>query len=285
VTAGLGRAELRRLLEAEGLEPRRSLGQNFVVDPNTVGRIARLARIGPGDRVIEIGAGLGSLTLALAATGADVTAIEVDARLVEVLRRVVGDEVHVVEGDAAKLDWGDLVEPAPASGCVLVANLPYNVATALVVGLLESVPAITRMLVMVQREVGERLAAPAGSRVYGALSVRVAFFATARVVGLVSPDVFYPRPKVTSALVEITRRPTPAVDPADASYGEIDVLLRAGFGKRRKMLRGSLAGLVDETGFAAAGIAPTDRAEDLDVAAWGKLAACRRSTASSPTRS
>ena len=285
MTAGLGRAELRSLLAAEGLEPRRSLGQNFVVDPNTVGRIARLARIGPGDRVIEIGAGLGSLTLALAATGADVTAIEIDPRLSAVLRRVVGDEVHVVTGDARDLDWDVLVADAPPAGCVLVANLPYNVATALVVGLLEAVPAVTRMLVMVQREVGERLAAGAGSRVYGALSVRVAYFAEARVAGLVSPDVFYPRPRVSSALVEITRKPAPSVDPAEASYDEIDLLVRAGFGQRRKMLRRSLAGLVDDVGFAAAGVAPTARAEDLDVVAWGKLASWRRSVTSTATRS
>jgi 16S rRNA (adenine1518-N6/adenine1519-N6)-dimethyltransferase len=271
------------LLEEHELAPKRSLGQNFVVDPNTVERIARLARVGPGDRVVEIGAGLGSLTLALIATGAAVTAVELDARLAAVLREVVGEAARIVVGDASALDWHALLAEDGGAHYVLVANLPYNVATSLVLGLLEAVPEIMRMLVMVQREVGDRLAAPAGSRVYGAVSVRVAYFAEAHAVGTVSPEVFYPKPKVTSELVEIVRRAAPAVDPREASYREIDALVRAGFAQRRKMLRRSLAGLVGDAAFAAAGIAPTARAEELDVTAWGKLARCQRSLGSLPT--
>jgi 16S rRNA (adenine1518-N6/adenine1519-N6)-dimethyltransferase len=286
VKGGLGRAEVHRLLEEHGLAPKRSLGQNFVVDPNTVERIARLARVGPGDRVIEIGAGLGSLTLALIATGATVTAVELDAGLAVVLGEVVGDRARIVVGDASELDWPALlVDDGRRPGYVLVANLPYNVATSLVLGLLEEVPEIVRMLVMVQREVGERLAAPAGSRIYGAVSVRVAYFAEARGVGTVSPEVFHPRPRVTSELVEIVRRAAPAVDPDEVSYRAIDALVRAGFAQRRKMLRRSLAGLVDERAFEAAEIAPTARAEELDVIAWGKLARCQKLFENSPTPS
>ena len=173
--------DVSELLAAHGLHPSRALGQNFVVDPNTVRRIARLAEVGPGDRVIEIGAGLGSLTLALAETGADVTAVEVDRGLVPVLREVVEPVgVRVVEADALTVDWRALLGDDDWS---LVANLPYNVATPLVADLLDGVPQITRMLVMVQREVGERLAARVGDEGYGAVSVKVAYWARAEVVG------------------------------------------------------------------------------------------------------
>ena len=153
---------MRELLTSRGLAPRRDLGQNFVADPNTVRRIAHLAAVGPGDRVVEVGAGLGSLTLALAETGATVVAVEVDRGLVAVLREVVADlaAVTVVEADAMTLDWSQLL--GDEGGWVLVANLPYNVATPLVADLLDGVPQIARMLVMVQREVGERLVAAPG---------------------------------------------------------------------------------------------------------------------------
>jgi 16S rRNA (adenine1518-N6/adenine1519-N6)-dimethyltransferase len=159
---------------------------------------------------------------------------------------------------------------------VLVANLPYNIATPLVADLLAQVGAIGRMLVMVQREVGERLAAAPGSRTYGAVSVRVAYFAEARVVARVAADVFLPRPNVESVLIEIVRRPLPAVPAEVASFEEIDRLVRAGFSGRRKMLRRSLAGLVSEAAFAAAGVESTRRPEELGVETWGKLAACQR---------
>ena len=265
----LTRGELLELLDRHGLRPSRALGQNFVADPNTVRRIARLAGVGPGDRVIEIGAGLGSLTLALAETGAAITAVEVDRHVLPVLRSVVEPAgVTVVEGDALRLDWGPLLGGGP---WVLVANLPYNVATPLVADLLDGVPAIARMLVMVQREVGERLAAAVGDEAYGAVSVKVAYWATARIVGRVPATVFVPRPKVESALVEIVRRPAPAVE-VDAD--RLFELVRTGFGQRRKMLRRSLAGLVETDAFACAGIRPESRAEELAVEDWGRLAVC-----------
>jgi 16S rRNA (adenine1518-N6/adenine1519-N6)-dimethyltransferase len=263
------------LLARHGLAPSRALGQNFVVDPNTVRRIARLAGVGPGDHVVEIGAGLGSLTLALVETGADVTAVEVDRGIVPVLREQVEPlGVRVVEGDALTLDWAGVL--AGAERWTLVANLPYNVATPLVADLLDGVPAISRLLVMVQREVGERLAARPRTPAYGAVSVKVAYWATASVVGRVPPTVFLPKPKVESALVSIVRRPEPAVDPSVAP-ALLFALVRAGFGQRRKMLRNSLAALVDPAVlpavFEEAGVGATARAEELDVLAWGRVAA------------
>jgi 16S rRNA (adenine1518-N6/adenine1519-N6)-dimethyltransferase len=160
---------------------------------------------------------------------------------------------------------------------VLVANLPYNIATPLVLDLLVGVPAICRMLVMVQREVGERLAAGPGAEAYGAVSVRVAYFAEARVVARVPADVFLPRPNVESVLVEIVRRPEPAVPESVAGFEEIDRLVRAGFAGRRKMVRRSLAGLVSSEAFEAAGVEPTRRPEEIGIETWGKLASCARS--------
>ena len=265
----LTRRDVSDLLTAHGLAPRRMFGQNFVVDPNTVRRIARLSGVGPGDQVVEIGAGLGSLTLALLETGASVTAVEVDHGLVPVLREVA-PAARIVEDDAMRLDWPALLAGSPSWS--LVANLPYNVATPLVVTVLEEVEPIRRMLVMVQAEVGERLAAVVGDTQYGAVSVLVSYWATSRVVGRVPPTVFLPKPKVDSALVAIDRRAAPAVS---APYPRVKELVRAGFGHRRKMLRGSLAGVVDPGAFEAAGVRPDARAEELDIEAWGRLAAWR----------
>jgi len=260
------RPVIRELLDGGALAPRRDLGQNFVADPNTVRRIAELASVGSDDRVVEIGAGLGSLTLALADTGADVIAIEVDRGIVPILRDVVADRtnVRVVEADAMHLDWNELL--ADGDGWVLVANLPYNVATPLICDLLDGVPAISRMLVMVQREAAERFAAAPRTPAYGAVSVKVAYWGNAKVVGHVPASVFVPRPNVESALVEITRHEPPATDP-DTLFS----LVRTGFGQRRKMLRRSLSAIVTPATYDAAGISPTARPEELDVDAWCRL--------------
>jgi len=260
--------EIQGMLRAHGIAPSRALGQNFVADPNTVRRIARVAELAPGQPVIEIGPGLGSLTVALVEAGARVTALELDRHLVPILRENVEPlGVTVLEGDALTADW-----PAILTGhdeWALVANLPYNVATPLVLDLLDDVPAITTMLVMVQREVGERLAAGVGDKAYGIPSVKVSYWARAALAGRVPASVFVPQPKVESVLVRITRRPAPAVA-ADPEL--LFRLVRAGFGQRRKMLRRSLHDLVTDDAFAAAGVRPEARAEELDVEAWGRLA-------------
>lgn len=264
----LSRPVAKDLLEGAGLRAKRALGQNFVVDPNTVRRIARLSGAGPGTHVVEVGAGLGSLTLALAETGAHVVAVEVDGDLVPLLRANVADTpgIDVVHADAMTLDWSALLGDGEWS---LVANLPYNVATPLVADILDTVPQVTRMLVMVQREVAERFVARPSTAAYGAVSVKTAFWADARIVGHVPASVFLPRPNVESSLVEIVRHPPPdtSIDPQS-----LFSLVRQGFAKRRKMLRGALAGRVDEAQFAAAGIAPTARAEELGVEEWIRLA-------------
>jgi 16S rRNA (adenine1518-N6/adenine1519-N6)-dimethyltransferase len=267
-------ADIAQLLSAHGLRPSRALGQNFVADPNTVRRIARLSGAGQGARVLEIGAGLGSLTLALAETGAQVVAVEADRHLVPVLRSLVEPAgVEVLEGDALTLDLAGLLAARHEGPWSLVANLPYNVATPLVMRTLTTVPAVTHLLVMVQREVGERMAAGPGSSAYGAVSVRIAYFARAEVVGRVPASVFVPRPRVESALVRIDRLPAPAVDSALVSYERFDAVVRAGFSQRRKMLRRSLAGVVDPDAFIRAGVRPDARAEELGVPEWGRLAA------------
>ena len=260
------RPRIRELLEEGNLAPRRDRGQNFVADANTVRRIAHLAGVGPGDHVVEIGAGLGSLTLALAETGARLTAVEVDPGLVTALRGIVTGipGVDVLEADAMTLEWEAVIGSGSA---VLVANLPYNIATPLVADVLDEVPQVTRMLVMVQREVAERFVAEPRTPAYGAVTVKIAFWAEARIVGLVPASVFVPRPKVDSALVEIVRRQPPAIDPA-----VVFPLVRLAFNKRRKMLRRSLAGVVAPEHFVAAGIEPTVRPEELDVTAWCALA-------------
>ncbi|HUR77517.1 MAG TPA: 16S rRNA (adenine(1518)-N(6)/adenine(1519)-N(6))-dimethyltransferase RsmA [Acidimicrobiales bacterium] len=262
-------AEIRALLQLHGLQPSRALGQNFVGDANTVRRIARLAEVGPGDRVVEVGPGLGSLTLALLETGASVTAVEMDRFLIPVLRHVVEPQgATVVHADALEVDWHALLGDDP---WMLVANLPYNVATPLVLQVLEQAPMVTRMLVMVQREVGERFAARPGSKAYGAVTVKTAWSASASLVGKVPPTVFVPQPKVDSALVRLDR------------HGEVGDreerqrvfgLVEAGFATRRKMLRNTLSGRVDEACFEAAGVAPTARAEELVLEDWRRLAAC-----------
>lgn len=196
------------------------------------------------------------------------TTIEADHYLLPALAEVLEDQpVRVIGSDVRTVDWDDVL--AGASTWALVANLPYNLATSIVLDVLAEVPRVRRLLVMVQREVGERLAAPAGSRTYGIPSVLVALRARAEVVGRVSPEVFLPRPRVESALVRIERLDEPATDADPVLLVE---LVRQAFGNRRKMLRRSLDGRVTEAQFLAAGIASDTRPEQLDIAAWGALA-------------
>jgi 16S rRNA (adenine1518-N6/adenine1519-N6)-dimethyltransferase len=262
---------VRALLADHDLHPSRALGQNFLDDPNTARRIVRLAELDPGAKVLEIGPGLGSLTVALADAGAHVRALELDRHLVSVLAQTVAgrDDIDVVAGDALTFD------PATLDGdrWACVSNLPYNVATPIVIRLLEDVPQITRLLVMVQREVGERLAAGPGDTAYGAVSVKVGYYAAARVVGVVPATVFVPQPKIESVLVRLDRRAEPPVQVPSTEM--LFRLVRAGFAHRRKMLRGALRPVLGdrtEAALLAAGIAPTDRAESLGLDAWATLA-------------
>ncbi|MEE9417111.1 MAG: 16S rRNA (adenine(1518)-N(6)/adenine(1519)-N(6))-dimethyltransferase RsmA [Acidimicrobiales bacterium] len=259
-------AEVVELLERFDLRPQRSKGQNFVADPNTVRRIARLAGVGDGDQVLEIGPGVGSLTLALLETGAQVSAVEVDKAMLPIIEEVA-PAARVVLADAMCADWEEILE---GRSHVLVANLPYNIATPLIADLLDDVPLIERMLVMVQLEVGERLAAAPGSKAYGIPSIKVAYWATASVVGKVPPSVFIPRPRVDSALVEIVRRPDGPATEADREV--LFRLVRTAFGQRRKMIRKSLGSLLGAANFEEAGVRPESRPEDLSVEQWGWLA-------------
>lgn len=256
------------------ISPRRAFGQNFVIDPNTVRRMARLSGAGVGDHVIEVGAGLGSLTLALAETGACVKAVEADRGLLPALRCAIAEAglgppgVEVVEGDARTLDWGAAL--AGADRWLMVSNLPYNLAVPLVLDLLRGAEAVAAMVVMVQREAGERLAAPPGHRSRGIPSVLVESHGSARVVAAVPASVFRPRPKVESVIVRVDRGgPGLAAGPRE----RFERIVRAGFGRRRQMLRRSLAGAVDSAGFDRAGVDPTARPETLTLDQWLRLAA------------
>jgi len=279
-------ASIRGLMAEHRIDPKKSLGQNFLADPNTARRIATLAEVAPGDAVLEIGPGLGSLTLALVERGARVRAVELDRRLAAVLVEVLGPdaEVDVVVADALAAPVGELlgsavgppvarVAPGTGAGWTCVSNLPYNVAVPVVVRLLEETSDVERIVVLVQREVGERLAAAPGDAQYGAVSVKVAYYSHASLLGVVPPTVFIPRPKVDSVLVALERRPAPPVDVP--STDELFVLVRSGFAQRRKMLRRALNPVLGDRTVAvldSAGVAPTARAETLGLDEWAAVA-------------
>jgi len=273
----LSPTDVRGLLAAHDLRPSRALGQNFLADPNTARRIVRLAGVGPGDRVLEIGPGVGSLTVALAeavAPGGCVLALELDRHLLPVLGEVVADlpSVRVVQGDALTVDYGELLGRGTGPW-TMVSNLPYNVATPLLARLLDEVPVLRTLSVMVQKEVAVRLVAPPGTPDCGAISVKVAYHATAAIAGVVPPTVFVPRPRVDSAIARFERRAAPPVDVP--SPEQLFVLARAGFGQRRKTLRQALKpalGTRVEAVLHAAGIAPMARAETLTLEEWAALA-------------
>ena len=273
-------ATIPALLARHGLRPSRALGQNFLADPNTARRIARLAQIESGDRVLEIGPGIGSLTVALLEAGAVLTTLELDEHVIPALEETVGaNAVRIVRGDALAVDFAEVLGARVGDQAVderpwcMVSNLPYNVATPIVMRLLESVPTIASMLVMVQREVGERMAAGPGTKVYGGVSVKIAYYGHARVVGIVPPSVFVPVPKVDSALVRIVRHSEPPV--AVPSEAHLFALVRAGFGQRRKMLRGALRAELGEDVeriLESANIDGRARAETLTLEQWAALA-------------
>lgn len=262
----LGARRLRELLDEHGVRPSKSLGQNFVVDPNTIRKVVSVSGVGPDDRVIEIGAGAGSLTLGLAAAARHVVAVEFDRALHPVLARTLAGvgNVEVVHADATKLDWRSVDAGA------LVANLPYNIATPLVLDALAAAPALRTMTVMTQREAGERLAAAPGSKTYGHVSVVAAFYAVATVAAPISRKVFYPEPNVDSVLVRLVRRDE---QPDGVDPRRLFSLTRAAFSQRRKTLKSSLASAVPHPGrlpdaLRAVGLAPTARPEELGIEEW-----------------
>ena len=268
MSSGQGRREILDLLDRHGLRPRKHLGQHFLADPNLVDRIVREASVRAGDLVVEIGAGTGTLTRALAATGADVVAYEIDDRLAPVLEEsLAGTGVDIRFGDAMRLDLGTELGPGPWT---MVANLPYNVGTPLLLDLLRNAAEIRRFVVMLQREVADRLVATPGDSAYGLPSVSATLRATTRLSFTVAPQVFVPTPDVESAVVILDR--VVAAPEADAA----EALASVAFNQRRKMLRRSLAAALEdpEQALAAAGIAPSARPEELDPAAWVDLARC-----------
>jgi len=262
----LGPAEIRDLAELLGIQPTKKLGQNFVIDPNTVRRIVRVAGVSGATTVVEVGPGLGSLTLGLLETGAEVVAVEIDKRLAAQLPITVGDlqpdaRLTVITGDAM------VVSELPHTPTVLVANLPYNVSVPVLLHFLETFPALESALVMVQAEVGQRIAAPPGSKVYGAPSAKAAWYGQWKTAGQVSRQVFWPVPNVDSILVGFERRELPGTeDERIATFALVD----AAFQQRRKMLRQALSVVLGDSATAsarieAAGLAPTARGEELTV--------------------
>jgi 16S rRNA (adenine1518-N6/adenine1519-N6)-dimethyltransferase len=269
----LGRRRTRELLSRHGLKPRTSLGQHFLVDPNTIRKITRLAAVSPGELILEVGAGVGALTLALAEAGAEVIAIEQDRGLEpalnETLARVPG--VSLVWGDALGLDFARLLGDRPAR---VVSNLPYQIATPLVLSLLEDVPAITELIVMVQEEVGRRFVAGPGDDAYGAVSAKIAYLSEARLEFKVSREIFMPKPDVESVVVRLTRH---AVAPVAGDRRRIFAVIDAGFATRRKTMRNALRGTgldVDavESALAEAGVDGSARAERLGLDGFAALA-------------
>jgi 16S rRNA (adenine1518-N6/adenine1519-N6)-dimethyltransferase len=271
----LGGRDVRALADRLGLRPTKRLGQNFVTDPNTVRRIVAAARVTPDDVVLEVGPGLGSLTLALLPHVRHVLAVELDPVLADQLPRTVQERapglagrLTVVHADALR------ITELPIEPTALVANLPYNVAVPVVLHLLEAFPSLASVLVMVQKEVADRLAAGPGSRVYGVPSVKARWHCTVEAAGDVGTSVFWPVPHVESGLVRMTRGTPP---PCSATRAEVFAVVDAAFGQRRKTLRSALSGLAGspaaaEAALGAAGIDPSLRGEQLGVAEFARIA-------------
>jgi 16S rRNA (adenine1518-N6/adenine1519-N6)-dimethyltransferase len=272
----LGAADIRRLAADLDVVPTKKLGQNFVVDANTVRKIVQVAGVTADDRVVEIGPGLGSLTLAVLETGASVLAVEIDHRLAARLpdtaraRGVPEGALTVLDADALR------VTELPGDPGVLVANLPYNVSVPVLLHFLETFPFLERGVVMVQAEVGERLAAPPGSKVYGAPSVKAAWYGPWRLAGTVSRQVFWPVPNVDSVLVAFAR--DPQTRGTEALRRRTFALVDAAFQQRRKMLRQALSAVLGGSAAAAsallerAGVAPTARGEELAIDDFVRIA-------------
>ena len=277
----LGAAEIRAIAEQRGIRPTKQWGQNFVVDANTVRRIVRLADVAAGDVVLEVGPGIGSLTLGLLAAGARVEAVEIDPVLADALPDTVARHdpagaarLRVIQEDALR------ITSLPDAPSALVANLPYNVAVPVVLHLLATFPSLRRGLVMVQAEVADRLVAPPGSRTYGVPSVKFAWYARGHRAGSVPANVFWPVPRVESGLVAFACHAPPSTT---ATRSDVFAVVDAAFAQRRKTLRAALAGWAGSTAEAErilrmAGVDPSARGESLDVTAFARIASARLTT-------
>ncbi|WP_367402976.1 16S rRNA (adenine(1518)-N(6)/adenine(1519)-N(6))-dimethyltransferase RsmA [Kocuria marina] len=282
----LGPAEIRELAEQAGIRPTKTLGQNFVIDPNTIRRIAAAAHLGQDEHVLEVGPGLGSLTLGLLAASSSVTAVEIDPPLARQLPQTVerffpsaAGRLSVVEADAAR------VRELPGEPTALVANLPYNVAVPVLLHILETFPTVRHGLVMVQDEVADRLAAGPGSRVYGVPSVKANWHAHVSKAGVIGKNVFWPAPKIASGLVRFERREPPV---AESLRRDTFAVVDAAFAQRRKTLRAALSGWAGSGARAeeilrAAGVDPAARGERLDVADFARIAAAAGTVSSEGT--
>lgn len=280
----LGPADVRALADELGIRPTKALGQNFVIDPNTIRRIVQSARIGPGETVLEVGPGLGSLTLGLLDAAERVVAVEIDpvlaAKLPETAtawRPDAARRLDVVQADALQLT------ALPVPPTAVVANLPYNVAVPVVLNLLAAFDSLQHGLVMVQEEVADRLAAAPGSKIYGVPSVKAAWYADVRKAGVVGRNVFWPAPMIASGLVRLTRRQPPQTT---AAREEVFAVIDAAFAQRRKTLRAALAGWAGsgaaaEKALVNAGIDPKARGEVIDAAGFARIAEHRPASAGS----
>ncbi|MCG7455090.1 16S rRNA (adenine(1518)-N(6)/adenine(1519)-N(6))-dimethyltransferase RsmA [Corynebacterium tuberculostearicum] len=275
----LGPVEIRALAEKLDIVPTKKLGQNFLHDPNTIRRIVAAAELDPTDRVLEVGPGLGSLTLGLVEAVGDVTAVEIDSRLAAQLPDTVAERapeyvqrLRVVEKDALRVTDSDVTEPT-----ALVANLPYNVAVPVLLHLLETFPSIRRVLVMVQLEVADRLAAQPGSKVYGVPSVKAGFYGKVSKAGTIGKNVFWPAPNIESGLVRIDVFEDAPWPITDESRAKVWPVIDAAFAQRRKTLRAALSGhfgsgAAAEEALRAADIDPKQRGEKLAVEDFVRLA-------------
>jgi 16S rRNA (adenine1518-N6/adenine1519-N6)-dimethyltransferase len=277
-----GASDIRRLAEEIGIRPTKTLGQNFVIDGNTIRRIVAAAGVGPDETVLEVGPGLGSLTLGLLDAAAAVVAVEIDPVLAAKLPETVKEwrpaavgSFHLVQADAMK------VTELPVQPTALVANLPYNVAVPVVLHLLQHFPSLQHGLVMVQDEVADRLAAVPGSKIYGVPSVKAAWYSHMRKAGVIGMNVFWPAPKIHSGLVSFTRHEPPATT---ATREQVFAVVDAAFAQRRKTLRAALAGWAGsapeaERCLVAAGVDPTARGEVIDIADFARIAEAREARA------
>ena len=278
----LGPQEIRDLADKLGIRPTKTLGQNFVIDPNTIRRIVAAAEISPDETVLEVGPGLGSLTLGILDAAKNMVAVEIDPPLAEQLPHTIANfrpdktgDIQVVLNDALK------ITELPVTPDALVANLPYNVAVPVLLHLFATFPSISHALVMVQDEVADRLAAVPGSKIYGVPSVKANWYAEVFKAGVIGKNVFWPAPKINSGLVGFKMRPEPL---SDISRDEVFTIIDAAFAQRRKTLRAALSGWAGsgaraEQILVRAGIAPTERGEKLDIHGFIAIAEAARDIA------